>query len=191
MRRNHLSELSEKIKETPRLFYRHREYALFAGRLVTDVNGRKMFSIGQLPDARGRFENRTGYEFGWCGQNGRYARLFLEQGLETGDSSLVDIAVSNLDAWSNEAVGRTGLIYTHYHWMLSGESDVEDTCNLGFAIKELSEAWEAARKRGPGEGEMASGRGGSEKFHGAVLDHDTTGDTFFFRTGIPLIPWCF
>ena len=78
----------------------------------------------------------------------RPERKVRKQRLETGDSSLVDIAVSNLDAWSNKAVGRTGLIYTHYHWMLSGESDVEDTCNLGFAIKELSEAWEAARKRG-------------------------------------------
>ena len=55
--------------------------------------------------------------------------------------------VSNLDAWSNEAVGRTGLIHTHYHWMLSGERDVEDTCNLGFAIKELSQAWVAAQDK--------------------------------------------
>ena len=55
--------------------------------------------------------------------------------------------VSNLDAWSNEAVGRTGLIHTHYHWMLSGERDVEDTCNLGFAIKKLSQAWVAAQDK--------------------------------------------
>ena len=84
----------------------------FAGRLLMEVNGRKMFSIGQLPNADGIFENREGNEFGWCGQNGMYARLFLEQGLETGQETLVETAVSNLDAWSNEAVGKTALIRT-------------------------------------------------------------------------------
>ncbi len=99
----------------------------FAGRLLTVVNGRKLFCIGQLLDGNGIFENRDGYEFGWCGQNGMYARLFLERGLETGDDSLVETAISNLDAWSNEAVGKTGLIHTHYHWMLNGDSDVAIT----------------------------------------------------------------
>lgn len=120
----------------------------FAGRLLTEVNGRQMFCIGQLPDGNGIFENRDGYEFGWCGQNGMYARLFLERGLETGDDSLVETAVSNLDAWSNEAVGKTGLLHTHYHWMLNGDSDVEDTCNLGFAIGELARAWIVAHRKG-------------------------------------------
>lgn len=120
----------------------------FAERLLTEVNGRKMFSIGQLPDEQGHFENREGYEFGWCGQNGMYARLFLERGLETGDDALVNTAVSNLDAWSNEAVGKTGLIHTHYHWMLRESSDVEDTCNLGFAIGELARAWTIMRRKG-------------------------------------------
>lgn len=136
----------------------------FAERLLTEVNGRKMFSIGQLPDAGGRFQNCQGYEFGWCGQNGMYARLFLEQGLKTGKSSLVEAAVSNLDAWSNEAVGRTGLLHTHYHWMLSGESDVEDTCNLGFAIKELPEAWAAAHGQGMEKKEWLQAAEGTAAF---------------------------
>lgn len=120
----------------------------FAKRLVVETNGRKMFSIGQLPDEEGRFENREGHEFGWCGQNGMYSRLFLERGLKKEDQELIDTAVSNLDAWSHEAVEGTGLIHTHYHWMLSGESDVEDTCNLGYAVLELTKAWEAARMAG-------------------------------------------
>lgn len=120
----------------------------FAKRLVTEVNGRKMFSIGQLPDEKGKFENREGNEFGWCGQNGMYAKLFLKRGLEYKDSYLIDTAISNLDAWTHEAVGRTGLIHTHYHWMLSGYSDVEDTCNLGFVICELAQAWEIAYQHG-------------------------------------------
>lgn len=120
----------------------------FAGRLVIETNGRKMFCIGQLPDEQGTFTNREGYEFGWCGQNGMYARLFLERGFETGDPSLIHIAVSNLDAWTHEAVGKSGLIHTHYHWLMNGESDVEDTCNLGFAVCELSQAWDIMRRHG-------------------------------------------
>lgn len=120
----------------------------FAKGLVVEKNGRKMFSIGQLPNEEGRFENRTGNEFGWCGQNGMYARLFLEKGLKEEDQELTETAISNLDAWSHEAVEKTGLIHTHYHWMLSGESDVEDTCNQGFAVLELVKAWKAAHGYG-------------------------------------------
>ena len=120
----------------------------FAGRLLTEVNGRKLFSIGQSLDGQGVFHNVSGYEFGWCGQNGMYARLFLEKGLRTGDQALIDTAVSNLDAWSHEAVEKTGLIHTHYDWMTEKKSDVEDTCNLGYAVLELTKAWEAARRAG-------------------------------------------
>ncbi len=120
----------------------------FARRLVVEINGRKMFSIGQLPDEQGQFRNREGNEFGWCGQNGMYARLFLEQGLKTKDQELIDTAVSNLEAWTHEAVEKNGLIHTHYHWMIRGESDIEDTCNLGFAVCELTRAWEIMRRYG-------------------------------------------
>lgn len=119
----------------------------FAKRLAQTINGRTMFSIGQLPDENGVFENRNGNEFGWCGQNGMYAKLFLKRGLETGDAKLVEMACSNLDAWSHEAVGKTGLIHTHYHWMLEGKN-TEDTCNLGFAIYELTQAEKIAKKYG-------------------------------------------
>lgn len=120
----------------------------FAKRLLVDTNGRKMFSIGQLPNTEGIFENREGHEFGWCGQNGMYARLFLERGLKTGDQFLVETAVSNLDAWTHEAVGKTGLIHTHYHWRLNGSNDVEDVCNQGFAVDELVQAWEIMKQYG-------------------------------------------
>ena len=120
----------------------------FAKRLVVDRNGRKMFSIGQSPDEEQVLVNREGNEFGWCGQNGMYAKLFLQQGLEEKDHVLAEIAVSNLDAWTHEAVGKTGLVHTHYHWMLNQTTDVEDTCNLGFLISELCKAWETGKKYG-------------------------------------------
>lgn len=120
----------------------------FAGRLVTEKNGRKLFRIGQHMNASGIPEDAEGYEFGWCGQNGMYARLFLERGFQTKDRSLIETAVSSLDAWTHEAVGKTGLIHTHYHWMLEGSCDIEDTCNLGFVIWELPQAWEIMRRNG-------------------------------------------
>lgn len=119
----------------------------FAKRLIMPVNGRKLFGIGQLPDANGVFQNANGNEFGWCGQNGMYAKLFLERGLRMHDTQLVEIAVNNLDAWSHEAVGKTGLVHTHYHWMLEG-NNTEDTCNLGFAIYELTQAARIAKQHG-------------------------------------------
>lgn len=120
----------------------------FAKRLVTEKNGRKLFRIGQHMNPSGVPENAEGYEFGWCGQNGMYARLFLERGFREKDSSLVETAVSNLDAWTQEAVGATGLIHTHYDRMLEHRGDVEDTCNLGFVLWELPKVWEIMRRNG-------------------------------------------
>lgn len=136
----------------------------FALRLVTEVNGRKMLSIGQLPDENGSFENREGYEAGWCGQNGLYARLLLERGLRERDFKLTDIAVSNLDAWSHEAVGKTGLMHTHYHWFLQGRTNIEDTCNLGFAITELTKAWQLASRYGMNKADWLNAAKGAAEF---------------------------
>ena len=120
----------------------------FARRLVTCFNGRQLLSIGQLPNERGLFENRPGFAFGWCGQNGMYARLMLQYGMEQGDDELIRISESVLDAFSHEAVTKLGLIHTNYDWMINGRSDVEDTCNLGFAVLELTRAWQLARQHG-------------------------------------------
>lgn len=122
--------------------------AAFAKRLEVRVDGRRLLSIGQLPNAGGVFENRDGNEFGWCGQNGMYARLMIEEGLRSNNAELLSLGESILDAFSHEAVGKTGLIHTHYDWMLTGHSDVEDTCNLGFAIGEFAKAWSIAHAHG-------------------------------------------
>lgn len=140
----------------------------FARRLVMQVNGRAMFSIGQLPTAEGVFENREGNELGWCGQNGLYARLMLARGLERQEQELIDIAVSNLDAWSHEAVGRTGLIHTHYHWLVKARTNVEDTCNQGFALCELTKAWETARAHGLEKDDWLKAAKGAAEF---LVDH--------------------
>lgn len=120
----------------------------FAKSLLMDVNGRKLFSIGWLRGGDGVCRQGSGNEFGWCGQNGLYARLMLERGLETGDEELIGTGCGVLDAFSMEAVGKTGLIHTHYDWMIRGTNDVEDTCNQGYAIGEMAKAWQLAEKYG-------------------------------------------
>ena len=120
----------------------------FAGRLVMDTNGRKMFSIGQLPTEDGIFANRPGHAMGWCGQNGMLSRLMIQRGLETGREDLVGIGVSCLDAFTHEAFTDIGLMHTNYRWMLDGRSDVEDTCNFGFAIAEIAQVWYDLHQRG-------------------------------------------
>ncbi len=120
----------------------------FAKQLVMDTNGRKLFSIGQLPTKEGIFENRLGHAIGWCGQNGMYARLILQRGIETSDDALLQIGMSCLDAFSHEAVTACGLLHANYNWMLDGHSDVEDTCNFGFAVMELAQAWRYMHQQG-------------------------------------------
>ena len=120
----------------------------FARRLLQPIGTRHLFSIGKSPDEKGEFVLREGNEFGWCGQNGLYARLFIQRGMETGDAELVSIGTRVLDAYSHEAVGKTGLIHTHYDWMVNARTDVEDTSNQGFAIAELAQAWLYTHERG-------------------------------------------
>ena len=91
----------------------------FAKRLLQEKGGYKLFSIGQSPAASGKFVNQEGNEFGWCGQNGMYAKLFLKRGFEQNDDDLINTAINNLDLWTHEAVGKTGLIHTHYDWLVA------------------------------------------------------------------------
>ncbi|MCR5263285.1 MAG: hypothetical protein K6D94_05385, partial [Clostridiales bacterium] len=113
----------------------------FAKLLLRDVGERKMLCIGLSPDDENRFRQVWGSEFGWCGQNGLYARLMLKRGTELGDRDLISTGAEILDAFSSEAVAPTGLIHTHYDRIVSGGSNIEDTCNLGFAVCEFSKAW--------------------------------------------------
>ena len=146
----------------------------FAKTLLRDVGGRKLFCIGFSPDGEGGFSQAWGSEFGWCGQNGMYARLMIERGFETGDESLFSVGTEVLDAYSHEAVAPTGLIRTHYDRIVSGGSPVEDTCNLGFAVFEFAEAWRSMRERGIDRPAwLAAARGVAEWGFGQAWDTET------------------
>ena len=120
----------------------------FAKTLLRDVGERRLFCIGYSPNEENGFSQAWGSEFGWCGQNGMYARLMIERGTEIGDAGLAAIGREVLDAYSHEAVAPTGLIRTHYDRIVTGGSPVEDTCNLGFAVCELAKAWKFLHDHG-------------------------------------------
>lgn len=136
----------------------------FARRLVMETNGRRMFSIGQLPTPQNVFENRRGHAVGWCGQNAMLARLMLQRGTETGDNDMVCIGMSCMDAWTHEAITANGLIHANYDWMLNDRSDVEDTCNFGFAVTEITQAWQYMKQHGADKRDWLSAAQGIADF---------------------------
>ncbi|MBQ4086604.1 MAG: hypothetical protein IJC54_08585 [Clostridia bacterium] len=118
-----------------------------AKNLLCTEDGKSLFTIGKLPDKDG-FRMRRGYEFGWCGQNGMYSRLFIQKGLRDGDKELVDIGIANLDAWVENGVRKTGLMCVQYDQLLDGRPVLSDTCNLGYVLMELAHAYEILNNAG-------------------------------------------
>lgn len=115
--------------------------------LLSLYRGRQMFHIGMSPE-KGSFVKRDGFAFGWCGQNGMYARLCIQKGLQEGKQELVDIGMSNLDAWAEDAVAKTGLLVTEYEDLEKDGPVVVDTCNQGFAVMELLKAYRLLKAAG-------------------------------------------
>jgi len=118
-----------------------------AKNLLCTEDGKKLFTIGKLPDENG-FRTRRGYEFGWCGQNGMYSRLFIEKGLRDADQELVDIGLANLDAWVENGLRKTGLMCVQYDQLLDRKPILSDTCNLGYVLTELTRAYEILKEAG-------------------------------------------
>ncbi len=118
-----------------------------ARHLLSLYRGRQMFHIGMSPE-NGSFVKRQGFAFGWCGQNGMYARLCIQKGLQDGKKKLVEIGISNLDAWSEDAVTDKGLIVTEYEDLEKETPMIVDTCNQGFAMRELIKAYQLLKAAG-------------------------------------------
>ena len=118
-----------------------------AGHLLQTVDGRRLFCIGMSPEGD-RFVQRTGNEFGWCGQNGMYARLAIQLGFRDGRQDLIDLGIDVLDAYAVDALYPTGLVCTQYDRHARGERPVTDTCNLGFFLMETARAWSLLKAHG-------------------------------------------
>ena len=117
----------------------------FAMDLLVESKGRKLICTGKnLID--GAYAPRVDFEFGWCGQNGAYARHFIQRGLETDDAALTQTGIDILDFWSGNA-GKTGLIYTNFNAALEPKPTA-DTCNLSYVVAEFAKACEILAANG-------------------------------------------
>ncbi len=110
------------------------------------------FSIGltwqdgrwvQHPDVR--------YEIGWCGQNGGFATLLLQDYLWSGSEDSWRRGAAVLDFWADHGRFANGLLVTHFEDKLNGVANPElDTCNLGHgAYQFLLASTLAERARRP------------------------------------------
>ena len=118
----------------------------FVKKLIVDAGDRKLICTGMLPDKNGGFAHRVDFEFGWCGQNGMYARELALFGFETGDRSLTETAMNILDFWASGKC-RSDLIYVRYDGGLK-PSPVADTCNLAYAVSEYAKVWDLFSRHG-------------------------------------------
>lgn len=117
----------------------------FAQGLLTEKDGLQLICTGMRWDGHA-YSHRVDFEFGWCGQNGMYARHFIERGYETGDDSLRQTGIAILDFWA-EHTGKTGLVYTNYNGELV-PNETADTCNLSYVIAEFAKAYRYLAEKG-------------------------------------------
>ena len=88
------------------------------------------------------------YEIGWCGQNASLANSLLFDYLLTQNTASLEKGLATLDTWVSHARLGNGLFRCHFDAVLSGNqvSELQDTCNLGWAASEFFEAHELARQ---------------------------------------------
>ncbi len=118
----------------------------FAQRLLVEKGDHRLICTGKMPHPDGDYVPRVDFEFGWCGQNGQYARLFLQRGIETNDQSLIELGTQLLDFWASRT-GRTGLICTRCNDSLKPDVTA-DVCNLSYAVAEFAQAYSILKGQG-------------------------------------------
>ena len=109
----------------------------------------KGFSIGLLPDNKRGWQQRAGwkYEIGWCGQNASFGNSMLTDYLKTGDEGSLEMGLTCLDTWANNAALPNGLFITNYDYILEKRADATvDACNLGAAALNYFEASDLAKQ---------------------------------------------
>ena len=153
----------------------------FAECLLEEKNGRPLFSIGKTWNGDA-YVFRGDFEFGWCGQNGMYARLFLLRGDETGNPALLETGERVLDLWAG-GVGRTGLLYTRYNAEMEPDPTA-DTCNLSYAVAEFAAAYGFFKRRGKEKpGWLAAARGVADFLISRYDPENGFGKAWSVRTG--------
>jgi hypothetical protein len=112
------------------------------------------FSIG-LTHIDGAWQRRPTrkYEIGWCGQNAALANALLADYLRNGTPASLEKSLTALDTWATYARLDNGLFRCLFDPLLTdeeatGATEVQDTCNLGWAALEFFEAFDLAQRCG-------------------------------------------
>lgn len=112
----------------------------------------KGFTIGFLPDRRGGWNKRKGYEIGWCGQNASYANSLLFDYVKHKNKESLSKGLATLDTWAKLCHLPNGLFITNYDKVMNlkklNGNIVMDACNLGTAALNYFEATDLAKACG-------------------------------------------
>lgn len=108
------------------------------------------FSIGLTwQDGRWIQSPHVRYEIGWCGQNGGFATMLLQDYLWSGNEDSWRRGAAVLDFWADHGRFANGLLYTHFEDKLNGVANPElDTCNLGHGAYQFLLASRLAEQGG-------------------------------------------
>ena len=107
----------------------------YAKKLESIHEGAAVFRIGYYLRPEAAYCRRN-FEFGWCGQNGLYSRMMIEDFKKRGEKSNLDFAVKCLDAWSQAVHPVTGLPWVYYESRLNKDA-ISDMCNISYYISEM------------------------------------------------------
>jgi len=92
------------------------------------------------------FKTREGsrhYEIGWCGQNASEAAALIYDHILYGNEDSLITGIKVLDTWVDHAVLPSGLFIVQFDDLLNEDISYDiDTCNLGWGIWQLLEAYE-------------------------------------------------
>jgi len=111
-----------------------------------------LFEIGYIPSPSGDgFVPRpnTRYEIGWCGQNASQALALIHDYIRHKNKDSLSAALAVLDTWVSYATLESGLFRVYFDDIINKtERYAIDTCNLGWGIWMLLEAYESLKTVG-------------------------------------------
>ena len=109
-----------------------------------------LFEMGYVPDEEGFMPRpETRYEIGWCGQNASQALALIHDYINHKNEDSLNIALAVLDTWANHAVVESGLFKCYFDDIIDNtQRFVIDTCNLGWGMWMMLEAYESLKSVG-------------------------------------------
>ena len=122
----------------------------FAKSLITELDGKKGFIIGFLPDGNGGFAYRGDrcFELAWCGQNILFSRMLVEDYIRFGHRDSLDAALEILDTRTACCTAESGLLAAQLRDYVNLNGAAADTCNMGYGAYEYLRVYDTLRQIG-------------------------------------------